>query len=163
MGATRALPPGILRRILVPVDFSESARPVLDYARDLARDRGAEILLLHVVGIPVAPFDPAYGVAADPKMLLEMRASAEKGLKELAEQAEPSRKVAIHTRVLTGSPSREIVREARDGKADLVIVGTHGRTGLRHVFLGSVAENVVRLAPCPVLTLRLKGFAIEKV
>ena len=151
------------RRILVPIDFSESGRVILDYAVDVARDRGAEVVLLHVVGIPPVPFDPAYGVAADPKMLQELRAAAEKGLAELAASVRPAANVKVSTRVLSGAPSREIVREAREGSYDLVVVGTHGRTGLRHVFLGSVAENVVRLAPCPVLTVRLKGFEIEKL
>jgi nucleotide-binding universal stress UspA family protein len=151
------------RRILVPIDFSESGRVIFDYALDVARDRGAEVLLLHVVGIPVAPFDPAYGVAADPRLLLELQAGAEKGLADLAATVRPGDRVAVRTKVVTGAPSREIVREAREGGADLVVIGTHGRTGLRHVFLGSVAENVVRLCPCPVLTVRLKGFEIERL
>jgi len=149
-----------IRRILVPVDFSDAARPVVDYARDMARDRGAVLTLLHVIGIPVAPFDPAYGVAADPRMLLELQSGAERKLAEMAGAIEG---VEVRIRVATGAPSREIVREAREWKADLIVIGTHGRTGLRHVFLGSVAENVVRLAPCPVTTMRLEGFAIESV
>jgi nucleotide-binding universal stress UspA family protein len=150
------------RRILVPVDFSDAARPVAEYARDMARDRGATVTLLHVVGVPVAPFDPAYGVAADPKVLLDLQAAAEKGLEDLAALVRQGG-VPVETRVVTGAPSREIVRVAREIRADLVVIGTHGRTGLRHVFLGSVAENVVRLCPCPVLTLRLRGFELEKV
>lgn len=149
-----------VRRILVPVDFSDAASAVLQYAMDIARDRGAEITLLHVVGVAVAPFDPAYGVAADPRVLLDLQRGAEVALADMAAKFEGAR---VHTRILTGSPSREIVRLAKEMKADLVVIGTHGRTGLRHVFLGSVAENVVRLAPCPVLTLRLKGFEIEKL
>lgn len=149
-----------IRRILVPVDFSDAAHGVLEYALDLARDRNAEVTLLHVVGIPVAPFDPAYGVAADPKMVVDLQSGAERGLADLAAKFPGA---PVRTRVLTGSPSREIVREAKEWNADLVVVGTHGRTGLRHVFLGSVAENVVRLCPCPVLTLRLKGFELERV
>lgn len=151
------------RRILVPIDFSESGRVILDYAVDVARDRGAEVLLLHVVGIPMAPIDPSCGVAADPRLLLELQAGAEKGLQDLAATLRPGDPVKVRTKVVTGAPSREIVREAREEGADLVVIGTHGRTGLRHVFLGSVAENVVRLCPCPVLTVRLKGFEIEKV
>ena len=149
-----------VRRILVPVDFSDAAEGVVEYALDVARDRNAEVTLLHVVGMPTAPFDPAYGVAADPKVLLDLQDGAVKGLAQLAAKFPGT---AVRTRVLVGSPSREIVREAKEWEADLVVVGTHGRTGLRHVFLGSVAENVVRLAPCPVLTLRLRGFEIERV
>jgi nucleotide-binding universal stress UspA family protein len=149
-----------IRRILVPVDFSAAAQGVVEYALDLGRERGAETTLLHVVGVPIAPFDPAYGVAADPRMLLDLQSGAEKGLADLASRFKDA---GLRTKVLTGSPSREIVREAREWGADLVVIGTHGRTGLRHVFLGSVAENVVRLCPCPVLTLRLGGFEIEKL
>jgi len=152
-----------VRRILVPVDFSDACRVVLDYAVDIARDRGAEVVLLHVVGLPVAPFDPAYGVAADPRLLLDLQSGAEKGLADLAAKAGAGSNLSLKTKILTGAPSREIVREAREGGYDLVVIGTHGRTGFRHVFLGSVAENVVRLAPCPVVTVRLKGFEIEKL
>jgi nucleotide-binding universal stress UspA family protein len=151
-----------MRRILVPVDFSDAARPVAEYARDMARDRGASLTLLHVVGVPSTPLDPAYGVAADPKILRDLQDGAARGLEELAESVRKAG-VPVETKVLLGAPSREIVRAAREGGADLVVIGTHGRTGLRHVFLGSVAENVVRLCPCPVLTLRLKGFELEKV
>jgi nucleotide-binding universal stress UspA family protein len=146
------------RRILVPVDFSESSREVLACAVDAARDRGAEVTLLHVVALP-----PGSGEGAEPKSAAAARRTSEKPLKELAASADPSGKVRMHVRVVAGAPSREIVREARDGKYDLIMIGTHGRTGLRHVFLGSVAENVVRLAPCPVYTLRLLGFEIEPV
>jgi len=152
-----------VRRILVPVDFSDSGRIVLEYATDIARDRGAEVVLLHVVGIPAVPFDPAYGVAADPRILVDLKAGAERSLATMGEKVEKHPGVTLRTKVLTGAPAREIVREAREGGYDLVVVGTHGRTGLRHVFLGSVAENVVRLAPCPVVTVRLKGFEIERV
>jgi nucleotide-binding universal stress UspA family protein len=151
-----------IRRILVPVDFSEAARPVVSYAMEIARERRAEVTLLHVVGVPVAPFDPAYGVAADPRMLTDLQAAAEKGLADLAGKADAG-PITVRTKVLSGSPSREIAREAREYGADLVVIGTHGRTGLRHVFLGSVAENVVRLCPAPVLVLRLRGFEIERV
>ncbi|MCK6478903.1 MAG: universal stress protein [Planctomycetaceae bacterium] len=149
-----------IRRILVPVDFSPAAPGVVEYALDVARDRGAETTLLHVIGVPVAPFDPAYGAAADPRMMVDLQSGAERGLADLAARFPGA---DLRRKVLAGSPSREIVREAREWAADLVVIGTHGRTGLRHVFLGSVAENVVRLCPCPVLTLRLKGFEIERL
>jgi nucleotide-binding universal stress UspA family protein len=148
------------RRILVPVDFSESGQSILDYALDVARDRGAEVRLLHVIGIPSGPLDPAYGVTATPQMMLEIQGIAEKRLHEIADAVKGPK---VSVTLCTGSPSREIVREAKDWNADLIVIGTHGRTGLRHVFLGSVAENVVRLAPCPVITHRVKGFEIEKV
>ena len=141
------------RRILVPIDFSASARPILEVAVDMARGLGAEIDLLHVVALP-APS----GGGGESKALAAEKAASEKSLRELAAAVDPSKKLALRVKVVAGAPSREIVREACDGKSDLIVIGTHGRTGLRHVFLGSVAEDVVRTAPCPVYTLRLKGF-----
>ncbi len=146
------------RKIVVPVDFSDASKPVLEYAVDVARDRGATLTLLHVIGVPLAPFDPAYGVTADPKLLLTIQGEVEKRLGEMAERIVG---VAAEPRVEVGAPSREIVRFARDSGADLIVIGTHGRTGLRHVFLGSVAETVVRQATCPVLVVRLAGFELE--
>jgi len=142
------------RRILVPVDFSDSARPIVDCAVDMARGLGAEVFLIHVLEQAV----PAGSGAAESKAVAAERTASEKSLGELAAAADPSKQVKIHGKVVAGPPSREIVREAVDGKADLIVIGTHGRTGLRHVFLGSVAEDVVRSSPCPVYTLRLKGF-----
>ena len=142
------------RRILVPVDFSESARPIVDCAVDMARGLGAEVVLLHVLEQTV----PSGGGAGESKSLAAERAASEKSLGELSAAADPARQVKIHGKVAAGAPSREIVREAVEGKAGLIVIGTHGRTGLRHVFLGSVAEDVVRSSPCPVYTLRLKGF-----
>ena len=151
-----------VRRVLVPVDFSDSARPIVEYARGIAKDRGATVSLLHVVTTPSPAFDSPKSAAADPKVAAEFRALAEKELDPLAALVREAG-VRVETKVLLGAPSREIVSFAKSTGADLVVIGTHGRTGLRHVFLGSVAENVVRLCPCPVITLRLPGFEIERI
>ena len=151
-----------VRRVLVPVDFSDSARPIVEYACGIAKDRGASVVLLHVVTTPSSAFDSPKGAAANPKVVAEFRSAAEKDLESLAALVRKSG-AAVESKVLLGAPAREIVRFAKESKADLVVVGTHGRTGMRHVFLGSVAENVVRLCPCPVITLRLPGFEIERL
>ncbi len=148
------------RRVLVPLDFSDAGKPVLPYALEVARLLKARVRLVHVVGLPYAAFDSAYGVTTDARLLLDIQAAARARLKEIAAGIGD---LEVETNVVVGSPAREVVREAREWKADLVVIGTHGRTGLRHVFLGSVAENVVRLSPCPVLTVKPDGFAIEAV
>lgn len=130
-----------VRRVLVPVDFSASARPIVEYARGIAKDRGASVTLLHVGGSP----SPA----------------AEKDLETLAALVREAG-VPVDSRLVPGTAARVILVTAREIGADLVVIGTHGRTGLRQVLLGSVAEDVVRYCPCPVVTLRLPGFENEK-
>jgi nucleotide-binding universal stress UspA family protein len=151
-----------VRRVLVPVDFSDSARPIVEYACGIAKDRGAAVSLLHVVTTPSSAFDSPKGAVANPKVVAEFRSAAEKELDPLVALVKKAG-VPVESKVLLGAPAREIVRFAKESKADLVVVGTHGRSGMRHVFLGSVAENVVRLCPCPVITLRLPGFEIERL
>jgi nucleotide-binding universal stress UspA family protein len=150
-----------VRRVLVPVDFSESARPIVEYARDIAKDRGAGVTLLHVVSTPSPAFDAPKVAAAKPKVAADLRERAEKDIEPLAALVRAAG-VPVDSTVLFGAPSREIVTFARSSGADLLVIGTHGRTGLKHVFLGSVAEDVVRRCPCPVITLRLPGFDLER-
>lgn len=141
-----------LERILVPTDFSECSERARSYACELADRFSAEIHLLHVV--PPMSF-PGY---VDP--IPAHFSQLEQGAKEELEQwQEPALEKA--TRVVravnVGTPFVDIVRYARDHDIDLVIIGTHGRSGLSHALLGSVAEKVVRKAPCPVLTVRPEG------
>jgi len=135
-----------LERILVPVDFSNSSRIALQYAAAFAREFSAQLTLLHVT--ETTPYERAM-----PEFRREIHDEAQARLRTLArEQAEGG--VTPQCVVRTGRPWQQIVREAGGGGADVVVVGTHGRTGLKHVFLGSVAEQVVRHAPCPVLVAR---------
>jgi universal stress protein A len=143
--------PFALRRVLVPVDFSECAQKALDYAVPFAKQFGAELVLLHVVpaNYPIGEF----GMIDVAFMEKELRATAEKQLAALVAKRIP-KGVASKSQVRVGRPVSEIVQVARQEQADLILLSTHGHTGFKHVLLGSVAENVVRYAPCPVLVVR---------
>ena len=135
-----------LERILVPVDFSNCSQIALQYAAAVAREFNAQLTLLHVT--ETTPYERAM-----PGFRREIYEEAQARLKTLArDQADCG--VTPQCVVRTGRPWQQIVREAAASGADVVIVGTRGRTGLKHVFLGSVAERVVRHAPCPVLVAR---------
>lgn len=140
-----------LKHILVPIDFSDCSKKALQYALPLAKEHGAALTLLYVVR-------PAYGGRIDAgidyaQLEAGMRVSGEKELAKLV-VGEVRGEVSTDTLVRVGSPAREIIETARRLPADLIVVSTHGRTGLKHVFLGSVAEHVVQRAPCPVFVVR---------
>jgi nucleotide-binding universal stress UspA family protein len=151
-----------IRRILFPTDFSEPAAEAKNYALVLADRLGAELHLLHVVVPPGMPFPNA-------DTSWTMPATGVKGLVKDAEQrlseeigtwAEARRAVSS---VVTGFAVDEIVHYAEEQQIDLIVVGTHGLTGITHLLLGSVAEKLVRCAPCPVLTVHPTGhqFVLE--
>lgn len=151
--------PPTLRKILVPVDFSEGAQPALALAATMARKFGASIDLLHVwQPPPLIPFPVAVVPSASESMPVNMeelaRTTAGALMKTLVEQLRDQGIAEVHSRVAIGSPAHEIVELAELGHFDLVVMGTHGRTGVAHAVLGSVAEKVVRRAKCPVLTVR---------
>lgn len=146
-----------IRRILVPTDFSDCSAPAVRYAAELAEKFGAELVLLHVVPDAVLALPDAVMPTPLPTADLDVLTdSGKEGLANLvaAEKLE-SRKPRTEVRV--GSPATEVIAAAKDLHADLVCIGTHGRGGLSRVLLGSVAEEVVRHAPCPVLTVRPKA------
>lgn len=139
-----------LKRILVPVDFSKHSHNALRYAVAFADALGAELHLLHVVQEP-ASYTRMYVPPED--WLTEERDAARRELEKLPGD-EVKANVAVLREVRSGSPLVEIIQYAKEADIDLIVMGTHGRTGLAHLLLGSVAENVVRQAPCPVLTVR---------
>ncbi len=141
-----------LTKILVPIDFSDCSKKALQYAIPLAKQFGAAITLLHVVHVNYAS-GPEFGTIDFPLLEIDLRKSAETQLAALVEK-EIGGQVPHQTEVCVGVEATEIVGAAKELESDLIVISTHGRTGLRHVFLGSVAENVVRLAPCPVLVVR---------
>lgn len=148
------------KKILCPVDFSEVSNRALRLAASLAQDCGADLLLVHVVEPIVAPADFTFGpmTSGEVEDRLVERSSA--AVTELVKTLNlPPEKVS--TRVERGRASSEIVRVALEEKADLLVMGTHGYTGMAHVLLGSTAERVIRKAPCPVLTLRPPDSAQE--
>jgi nucleotide-binding universal stress UspA family protein len=137
----------LITRILVPTDFSRPSERALDYAQDLAQQLGASLHLLHVVNRPLL----AEGLAAEAhiseKFESDVVRSIEARLRKLAPEAES-------TDVVFGYAAKAIVDWASRLGADLIVMGSHGRTGVAHLMLGSVAEGVVRTARCPVLTVR---------
>jgi nucleotide-binding universal stress UspA family protein len=143
-----------LQRILVPTDFSKHSENALKYAAAFAEKFGSELSLLHVVQ-DLALFIPEAVTAAPPVSLPidQLTAAVQEALDRVVEQNQ-LRRFRVRTEVREGNPFYEIVRFARENDIDLIVMGTHGHSGLIHVLLGSVAERVVRKSPCPVLTVR---------
>jgi nucleotide-binding universal stress UspA family protein len=140
------------KHILVPTDFSEYADQALDYATQLAQQLQAYITLLHI--IDTTPLGVVEGAAMLPPSYWQeletgLEQIMEESLKRLYDVGLQGETVIVH-----GVPFQTIIDTAKDKGSDLIIMGTHGRTGLPHALMGSVAEKVVRLAPCPVLVTR---------
>jgi len=136
-----------LQHILVPLDFSPDAEWVLDAATTFAKPYQSRLTLLHVLHIPaMSDIHAAAYVAAIEMDAHESMATYQKRMQDAG--------IPVAIRIIRGVPYREIVDMARDIQADLIIMGTHGRTGVPHLLLGSVAERVVRLAPCAVMVVR---------
>jgi nucleotide-binding universal stress UspA family protein len=145
------------RRILHASDFSPASRPAFRRALDLARANRAGLTLVHVYSTYIPMMGEGYvgGGQVYDKMIADIRTDAQHRLGRLVAEA---RKKGVRAKglALGGIPHDRIVRAARSTRADLIVLGTHGRTGLGRLFLGSVAARVVTLAPCPVLTVRAK-------
>ena len=145
-------PAGPFRRILVPLDFSKHAEAALALAIDLAKQSGAEIHLVHAYELPTA-VTMAYGVAIPQSVWDGVQEAAQarldEGRKKVAEAG-----VKVSTHVASGPAADAIAHAAETFGADLIVMGTRGLTGLKHVLLGSVAERTIRTAPCPVLTVK---------
>ena len=143
-----------LHRILVPTDFSKHSHNALTYAAAFAEKFGAELYLLHVVQ-DLALFIPeAVSVAPPVTPPIEQMTAAVKEALQRAVREEKLDRFTVHCEVREGTPFYEIIQFAKESDIDLIIMGTHGHSGLVHVLLGSVTEKVVRKAPCPVLTVR---------
>lgn len=143
-----------ITRILVPTDFSATADAALDYAFGLAERFGASVQLLHVLDDPFI-YEGISAEAYISEAPLTRTAMLEDAREKLGHRAGPrAPQVPIETEVLFGHGARTIAEYAAERGIDLIVMGTHGRTGIAHVLLGSVAERVVRTAPCPVLTVR---------
>lgn len=135
-------PPRLVERILAATDFSLYSIAALEYAEDLARHFAAELVVMHAEEAPLAGAE----------LTDVTHAAAERELSRTVAQLRADG-VAARGRLCPGAAPDEIVRAAAGERASLIVVGTHGRTGLAHVLMGSVAERVVRDAPCPVLTV----------
>src|SRR5205823_9667895 len=144
-----------LRRILVPTDFSEHSLNAVRYAAAFAEKFGAELYLLHVVQ-DLSLFVPDVVSGAPPYLppTEQVLAAVRESLDRLAHEHLPH--LTVHRLVREGSPFYEIITCAKENAVDLIILGTHGRGVLAHMLMGSVAAQVVRKAPRPVLTVRDK-------
>jgi len=141
-----------IQTILHPTDFSKTADQALEVAHALARDHNAKLALIAVVLPPPPPEahypDLAIATAPIPTDVLEQTRPL------IASVASKITDLPVETQVLLGTPGAAIVTAAQDWKADLIVMGTHGRTGISRLLLGSVAEHVLRHAKCPVLTIK---------
>ncbi len=142
------------RHIGCPVDFSETSRAALEAAAELAARFDAELVLIHVSEEPAA-IGPAsiFAPPPAPRRVETHRADLEAWVNEAGRGG----RARVRSALVRGRPAEEIIRFAHEEHLDLVVMGTHGRRGFRHLLLGSVAEEVVRGAPCPVLVIRPPG------
>lgn len=142
------------KKILCPVDFSETSRGAMLQALEIAKRENAQVMLLHVLETPVMA---SHGeLMTPPEMFAAHPGDAQNRLAAWKADAESIAPGRVVTEMLGGAPGSEIPRVAREGTFDLIVMGTHGRRGLRRLALGSVAEAVTRVSPCPVLIHRPK-------
>jgi universal stress protein A len=139
-----------LKKILVPLDFSEVSEKALRYAIRFAEQFSSRITLLHVIQPMVYPSDFGYPPTLVDTLDDTMQQAVQEKLRGVANRTP----LEVDTMIRLGQPYHEIATVAKELEADLIIITTHGHTGLKHALLGSTAERVVRHAPCPVLTLR---------
>jgi universal stress protein A len=151
-----------ISKVLVPIDFSDYSKSALKYAVNFVKLFKASLILVYVVEPVIYPPDFSMGQIAIPSVDLDMDKRAIEELNKLAEQEIPS-EIKVKSIVKTGKPFIEIIETASEEDIDLIIIATHGHTGVEHILFGSTAEKVVRKAPCPVLTLRepIKGFLFK--
>jgi nucleotide-binding universal stress UspA family protein len=143
-----------IKNVLLPTDFSEYSRYAMDYAVSFAAQYQAKLYVLHVlvsphvlVGYEAAPF------VSYERLFADMKNSAEQAMSSFIPE-DVKKEVQVETVIGQGTAFVEILKFAREKEVDLIVIATHGRTGLKHVLFGSVAEKVVRKSPCPVLSIR---------
>lgn len=141
-----------LKKILVPTDFSEHSNKALLYGAELAAKFGAELHVMHA--IEMTPLAYGEGAYFPPETEAELTAAASSQLDSL--HIPMANDVTVVRKILHGHPFVETIRYSKENNIGLIVIGTHGRGAIAHMLLGSVAEKVVRKAPCPVLTVRDK-------
>jgi nucleotide-binding universal stress UspA family protein len=139
-----------IRTILHATDFSEGSAVALRLACSLAQQHGARLVVVHVAEVPIVPYVGGLLLPESPTYLQDVKA-------KLLQVGATEAGLPVEHRLVEGEPASEIVSLAAEVGADLIVLGTHGRKGLARLFLGSVAEQVLRLAPCPVLTVKPPG------
>jgi nucleotide-binding universal stress UspA family protein len=145
-----------LQRILLPTDFSEYSAAATSYACEFTDRFDADLHVVHILQLLPTTTPTFAGGLAWNKFMHESRDAAAESLATLLPD-EWVQRHRVFTTVLAGTPFLEIVRYAKDNDIDMIVMGTHGHSGLAHMLMGSVAERVVRKAPCPVLTVRPEG------
>ena len=148
----------LIRKILVPIDFSPNAEEAMTWAIDLARRYDASLLVAHVVQPVAWPASPDGTMLTPSDLLATTRRELFESLGRTRDQIE-SAGIPTETELLDGIPAAALAALAHREGVDLIVMGTHGRSGLKHALLGSVAEKVLRAAPCPVLTVRMREHA----
>lgn len=143
---------GRIHRILIPTDFSACANHAVEYATDFAIANAAPVVLLHVYRPPMV-YMPE-GVWVPPSLDIDVYAELDRALRQAADKLRAAGVREVEPLLVDGDARTEILRVAADRACDLIIMGTHGRGPVKHLLLGSVAEKIVRKAPCPVLTVR---------
>jgi nucleotide-binding universal stress UspA family protein len=145
-----------IQKIICPVDFSNCAQQALNYASELAKQFDAELSIVHAYEDPAAyvtPMPMSGYVGPGAELLLELRKQLEVRLAQTKADVE-TRGVRVRSELLEGTPYRVVLDWAKEYGSDMIVIGTHGHTGLTHALLGSVTERIVRMAHCPVLTIR---------
>ncbi len=151
----------LFQKILVPTDFSPHADAALRLACELAKSNEAALYVVHVYDLLLTSL-PEGMTYYDTAAVTYMREELGKRLAQVQRNATAAGVRQVETKLIEGQPYREIVRAAEESKSQLIVMGTHGRTGIAHVLLGSVAERVARKAPCPVITVPFKEPAPAK-
>ena len=134
--------------LVVPVDFEEASQKALAVAKDLGARLGAEVVLVHVYQVPLFTY-PGLEPSLLPTFTVEIAAAAKRAVQRLSESTG-----GLRAFVREGDPATEIIAVAKEVGATMIVMGTHGRGGLAHLFLGSVAEKIMRESPVPVMTVR---------
>jgi nucleotide-binding universal stress UspA family protein len=144
-----------IKKILVPVDFSEYSKMAVDYSVEFAKKFGSELILIYVIEPILYPSDFGLGQIPINQVDLEIQSKAEDELKRLIDEKIPPT-IKTNYFVRTGKPFLEIINAAKEQDCDLIIIASHGHTGIEHILFGSTAEKVIRKSPIPVLTVREK-------
>ena len=141
-----------VRTILVPLDFSDNASAILEWAAHLAKAHDSKLVLFHAYHLPVE-FQQLEGAYLPPDFWANVKAEAQQSLSRYEAELRTSG-LSVESVVREGYAATAIVDEAAEQSVDLIVIGTHGLSGIKHMLLGSIAERVVQKAPCPVLTVK---------
>jgi nucleotide-binding universal stress UspA family protein len=145
----------MFKKILCPVDFSRFTQDFINYAADLAKKYGAELHVMHVV--PTMTYFTPYESFLTPENLIAIEKNIQDEVEDNFEELLKDQDIPTKKVIKTGVPFVEIVAYAKSENVDLIVMGTHGHSGIEHILIGNVAEKVVRKSPCPVMTIRPKG------